>query len=163
MITTVSLVISYLIQTHTHKKKRKKIFSCCSVIQSRPTFCNPMDCRTLGSSLFHHLLELHKFRSIESVMPSNYLILCHPLLLLPSVFPSIRGFSSESTRHITWPIIGVSASASVLPVKIQDWYPLGLTCPCSPRDSRVFSNTTVQNHQFCSTQPSLWSKYHIHT
>ena len=99
----------------------------------------------------------------ESVMPSNHQILCHPLLLLPSVFPSIRGFSSESTRHITWPIIGVSASASVLPVKIQDWYPLGLTCPCSPRDSRVFSNTTVQKHQFFGAQPSSQFNSHIHT
>ena len=62
-----------------------------------------MDCSTLDSSVLHYLLELHKFRSIESVMPSNYLILCHPLLLLPSVFPSIRGFSSELVLRIRWP------------------------------------------------------------
>ena len=65
--------------------------------------------------------------SIELVMPSNHLILCHPLLLLPSIFPSIRVFSNKSALRIRWPKIRASASASVLPVNIQDWFPLGLT------------------------------------
>ena len=65
--------------------------------------------------------------SIELVMPSNHLIFCHPLLLLPSIFLSIRVFSKESVLHIRWPKIGASASASVLPMNIQDWFPLGLT------------------------------------
>ena len=65
--------------------------------------------------------------SIESVMPSNYLILCHSLLLPHSIFPSIRLFSNESVLCIRWQGIGVSASASVLPMNIQDWYPLGST------------------------------------
>ena len=60
-------------------------------------------------------------------MPSNHLTLCHPLLLLPSVFPSIRVFSSESALHIMWPKYRSSASASVLPMNIQGWFPLGLT------------------------------------
>ena len=67
--------------------------------------------------------SLPKFMSIESVMPSNHFILCHPLLLLPSIFPSIRVFSNESVLRIRWPkywSIGVSDSASVLPVNIQD-------------------------------------------
>ena len=63
------------------------------------------------------LLEL---MSIESVMPSNHLILCHRLLLPPSIFPSIRVFSNESVLHTRWPSIGVSASAPVLPMNIQD-------------------------------------------
>ena len=99
--------------------------------------------------------------SIESVMPSKHLILCRPLLL-PSVLPSIRVFSSESGLHIRW----VSASASVFPTNIQDWFPLGLTGWISLQSkalSRVFSNTTVQKHQFFSTQLSLWSNSHIHT
>jgi len=54
------------------------------------------------------------------MMPSNHLILCHPLLLLPSIFPSIRVFSNELILHIRWPSTGVSASASVLPMNIQD-------------------------------------------
>ena len=65
--------------------------------------------------------------SIELVMPSNHLILCHPLLLLPSIFPRIRVFSKESVLHIRCQSTGVSSSASVLPMNIQDWFPLGLT------------------------------------
>ena len=102
--------------------------------------------------------SLLKLMSIKLLMPSNYLILCHPLLLLPSVFPSIRVFSSESVLRIRWPKIGVSASASVLPVNIQDWFHLGWTGWISLQSkglSRVFSNITVQKHQFFSAQLSL--------
>ena len=93
----------------------------------------------------------HKPMSIKSMMPSNHLILGHPLLLLPSIFPSIRVFSNESALHIGGQSIGVSASASVLPMNTQDWAPLGWTgwISLQPRDpSRVFSNTIVQKHQF---------------
>ena len=101
--------------------------------------------------------SLLKLMSIESVMPSNHLILCYPLLLLPSVFPSIRIFSNESVPHISDQSIGSSASASVLPMNIQDWFSLGLTALISLRSnglSRVFSNTTVQKHQFFGSQLS---------
>ena len=110
--------------------------------------------------------SLLKLMSIESVMPSNYLILCCPLLLLPSIFPSIRVFSNESVLHIRWQSIGVSASASVLPMNIQDWFPLGWTGLISlwcKGLSRVFSNTTVQKHPFFCAQLSLQSNSHIHT
>ena len=70
--------------------------------------------------------SLVKLMSIESAMPSNYLICC-PLLLFPSIFPSIRAFSNELTLHIRCQSMGVSVSAAVLPVDIQDWFPLGLT------------------------------------
>ena len=73
--------------------------------------------------------------SIESVMPFNHLILCHPLLFLPSIFPSIRVFSNKSALCIRWPNIGVSASTSLLPMNIQDW------SPCIPRDSQASSPT----------------------
>ena len=95
--------------------------------------------------------SLLKLMSIESMMPSNHLILCCPLLLLSSIFPSIRVFSNESVLHIRWPNIGISASTSVLPMNIQDWFPLGLIGLISLQSkgfSRVFSNTTVQKHQF---------------
>ena len=104
--------------------------------------------------------------SIELVMPSNHLILCRPLLLLPSIFASIRLFSNESVLHIRWPSSGVSASTSVPPMNTQDWSPLGWTGWISLQSkglSRVFSNTTVQKHQFFGTQLSLWSNSHIHT
>ena len=74
-----------------------------SVAQSCPTLCDPMNHSTPGLPVYHQLPELTKLMSIESVMPSNHLILCRPLLLLPSIFPSIRVFSSESALHIRWP------------------------------------------------------------
>ena len=66
------------------------------------TLCDPMDCSTPGFSVLHYLLEFAQTH-VESVMPSNHLILCRPLLLLPSVFPSIRVFSSESALCLRWP------------------------------------------------------------
>ena len=92
-------------------------------------------------------LSLLKLMSIMSVMPSNHLILCHPLLLLPSIFLSTGVFSNESALRISGQTIGVSASASVLPMNIQDWFPLGWTGWISLQSkglSRVFSNITVQ-------------------
>ena len=93
--------------------------------------------------------SLLKLMSMESVMPSNHLILCCPLPLLPSIFPNFRVFSSESALPIRWPNIGVSAS--VLPVNIQGWFPLRLTGLISLLSKgllRVFSSTTVWKHQF---------------
>ena len=101
--------------------------------------------------------SLLKLISIESVMPSNHLILCHPLLL-PSIFPSIRIFSNESVFTSGGQGIGVSASASILPMNIQDWFPLGRAGWLSLQSrglSRVFSNITVQKHQFFGGQLSL--------
>ena len=71
--------------------------------------------------------SLLKLMSIESVMPSNHLILSRPFLLLPSIFPNIRVFSNESALHQDGQIIGVSALTSVLPMNTQDWSPLGWT------------------------------------
>ena len=104
--------------------------------------------------------------SIESVVPSNHLILCFPLLLLPSVFPRIRVFSNKSALHIRWPKYW-SFSFNISPSNEQpDWSPLGWTGWISLQSkglSRVFSNTTVQKYQFFGTQLSLWSNSHIHT
>ena len=107
-----------------------------------------------------------KHMSIEFLMPSNHLIICHPLILPPSIFSSIRVFSNESALHIRWPTTGLSASTSVLPMNTQDWSPLGWTAWISLQSkglARVFCNTTVQKHQFFSTQPSSQSNSHIHT
>ena len=76
---------------------------CCSVVQSCLTLCDPMDCSMPGFLSITNSWSSPKLMLIESVMPSNHLILCHPLLLLPSVFPSIRVFSNESVLHIRWP------------------------------------------------------------
>ena len=90
-------------------------------------FATPWTAAGQTSLSFTISLSLLELMSFESVMPSNHLILCWPLLLLPSVFPSIRVFSNESVFHIRWPNFGASAAASVLPMNIQDWFPLGLT------------------------------------
>ena len=76
---------------------------CCSAAELCPTLCKPVDCSTPASLSFTISQTLLKFMSIESVMPSNHLILCHPLLLPPSIFPSTRLFSNESVLHIRWP------------------------------------------------------------
>ena len=101
--------------------------------------------------------------SIELVMPSNHLILCCCLLLLPSVFPSIKVFSNELALQIRWPKFGVLAS--VFPVNIQGWLPLGLTglTPCNPRDSQESSSApwltvwTLWRSAFFMVQ--LWHPY----
>ena len=104
--------------------------------------------------------------SVESVMPSNHLILCRPLLCLPSIFPSIRVLSNESVLHIRWPKywsfsfnISPSNEYSGLISFRMDW----LDPLASKGLSRVFSNTIVQKHQFFSTQLSLQFNSHIHT
>ena len=74
-----------------------------SFTQSCPTFCDPMDCSTPGFPVHHLLLETAQTHVDRSVMTSKHLILCRPLLLLPSNFPSIRVFSNESVLHIRWP------------------------------------------------------------
>ena len=107
-----------------------------------------------------------RLTSIESVMPSSHLILCRPLLLLPPIPPSIRVFSNESTLHMRWPKDWSLCFSSVLPMNIQDWSPLGWTGWISLEFkglSRVFSDTTVQKHQFFGTQFSSQSNSHIRT
>ena len=106
---------------------------------------------TISQSLF-------RLRSIGSVVPSSYLILSCPLLLLLSIFPHIRVFPlSQLLESGTGQSTGTSASASVLPMNIQGSFPLGLTglILLSKGLSRIFSSTTIQKHQFFGAQPSL--------
>ena len=109
--------------------------------------------------------SLLKFMSIESVMPSNHLILCHTLFCLQS-FPAAGSFPMSQFFTSGGQSIRVSASASVLPMNIQYWFPLGLSgwiALQSKRLSWVFPNTTVQKHQFFGAQLFLWSNSHICT
>ena len=133
-----------------------RIFCCRSVAQSCPTLCDPMDYSTQACLSFTVSWSLLKLMSTVSVMPFNHRILWCPLFLLPSIFPSIRVFSNESTLRIRWPKYH---SFSLSP---SNEYP-GLIPLQSEGLSRVFYNTTVQKHQFFGTQPSLWSNSHIHT
>ena len=129
-------------------------------------FATPWTAARQASLSITNSWSLPKLMSIsQSVMPSNHLLCC-PLLLLPSIFPSIRVFSNESVLRIRWPkywsfsfSISPSSEYSGLISFSMDWFDLlavkGL--------SRVFSNTTVQKHQFFGTQPSSQSNCHIHT
>ena len=106
--------------------------------------------------------SLLKLMSIELVMPSNHLIVCHPLLL----FPASESFQLSQLFTSGGQSMGVSASTSVLPMNIENSSPLGWTGWISLQSkglSRVFSNTTTQKHQVFSAQLSLWSNSHIHT
>ena len=103
---------------------------CCSVAQLCPTLCDPMDCSTPGFPSFTISWSLLKLMFIELVMPSNHLILCHPFLLLPAIFPSIKVFS-ESLLYIRWPkywsfsfIISPSNEYSGLISFRIDWFAL---------------------------------------
>ena len=102
--------------------------------------------------------SLLKLMSVESVMSSHHLTLCRPLLFLPSIFPSIRVFSNESTLCMRWPK-DWSFSFNISPSNEHS----GLISLQSKRLSRVFSNTTVQKHLFFGTQPSSQSNSHNHT
>ena len=120
-----------------------------------------MECSTSGFPVLHYFRELAQIHVHWVSDISNHLILCHPLLLLPSMSPRIRIFSNESALHIRWPTYW---SFSISPsVNIQDWFPLVLIRLISLQSkglSRVFSNTTVQKHHFFGAQPSLWSNSH---
>ena len=122
-----------------------------SVTQSCPTLCDPVDCSMPGFSVHPQLPELaqtHVHWVGDTIQPSH---LCHPLLLLSSIFPTIRVFSNESVFASGGQSIGAPALASVLSMNIQYWFPLGLIGLISlqsKRLSRVFSNTMVQKHQF---------------
>ena len=129
-------------------------------------FATPWTAALRASLSITNSQHLLKLMPVASVMPSNHLILCHPLLLLPLILPRIKVFSNESVLHIKWPKCW-SFSFSIIPSKEipglisfrMDW----LDSLQSKGLSRVFSNTTVQKHQFFGTQPSSQSNSHIHT
>ena len=121
-------------------------------------FVTPWTAARQASLSITNSRSLPKLMSIKSVMPSNHLILCHPLLLLPSVFPNIRVFSNESVLHIRWPKYW-SYSFSISPSnEYSGWFSLGWIGWISLQSrglARVFCNTTVQKYQFFGTQLSL--------
>ena len=124
-------------------------FCCCSLTKLCLTLCDPMECSMPGHPVHHQLPELAQTH-VQSVMPSNHLILCHPLLLPPSIFPSIRVFSNESFLHMRWPKYW-SFSFSISPSNEYSGlysFPLGWTGWISLQSkevSRVFSNTKFKS------------------
>ena len=129
-----------------------------SVAQSCPTLCNPWRAARQASLSITNSQSLLKLMSIESVMPSNHLILCGPLLLSLSITPSIKVFSNESVLCIRWPkycsfsfsISHFNEDSGLISLGLIGWISLQ-----SKGLSRVFSNTTVQKHKFFGAQLSL--------
>jgi len=150
------------IDTHTHTDKRML-----SSVQLCLILCDPMNCSTPGLLVHHQLPEfaqthVHRNQWCHPTISSSVVPFSSCLQSFPASgsFPMSQVFPSGG--HST----GVSASTSFLPMNTQDWFPLGLTgwiSLQSKRLSRVFSNTTIQKHQFFGAQPSLWSNSHIHT
>ena len=144
-------------------------FSIFVVVQSLShvwLFAIPWAAACQASMSFTGSQTLLKFMSIESVMPSNHLIHYHPVLLLLLSFPASGSFPMSQYFTSGGQSIGASASTSILSMSIQGWFPWGLTgliSLLSKGISRVFSNTTVQKHQFFGAQPSSQSNSHIHT
>ena len=137
-----------------------------SVQFSRVRLRNPMNCSTPGLPVHHQSQSLLKLMSIESVMPSSHLILCRPFLLPLSIFLSIRVFSNESVLFIRWPkywsfIFSISPSneySGLISFGI-DWFDFFAV----QGTLKSLLHTTVQKHQFFSTESSIWSNFHIRT
>ena len=125
------------------------LHSCCRclVTESCLTLCNLMDCSTPGSSILHISQSLLRLMSIDLVMLSNHFILCCPLLLLPSIFPSIRVFSNKLALCIRQPEYWrvLKLQHLVLPMNIQDWFPSGWTGLISLQ-SKGLSKSLLQHH-----------------
>ena len=158
-----SLPISIFLSVHAFGYINSVQFS--SISQLCLTICNPRIAACQASLSITNSWSLLKLTSIQSVMLSSHLILCHPFLLLPPIPPNLRAFSNESTLCMRWPSPGVAALASFLPKNTQD-LSLGYTGWISLQSkglTRVFSKTTVQKHQFFCTQLSSQSNSHIHT
>ena len=127
-----------------------------SATQSFLTLCHPMDWSMPGLPVQHQFPEFTQIHVHPAGDAIQHLILCHLLLRLPSIFPSIRVFSMSQLFTSGDQSIGASASVSVLPVNIQGWFPFWLTGLISLQSkglSSVFSNATVQGHQFFGAQP----------
>ena len=134
-----------------------------SAAQSCPTLCDAWTVARQASLSITNSRSPLKPMSIESVMPSSHLILCCPYFLRPQIPPSIRVFSNASTLHMRWPkycsfgfsIVPFKEHPGLISFRMDSLQFKGL--------SRVFSNTTVQKHQFFGSQPSSQSNSHIHT
>ena len=130
------------------------------------SFATPWTAAHRASLSFTISWSLLRLMSIESMMPSNHLILCHPFSSCLQSFIASGSFLMSQLFTSGGQSIGASTSSSVLPMNIQDWFPLWLTGLISLPSKgflKVFCNTTVQKRQSFGAQPSLWSNSHIHT
>ena len=154
-------VSTYILQT-----KGSKLFGSAQLLSLVRLLVTPWTAALQASLSIIKSRSLLELMFIESVMPFNHLILYQPLLLPSSILPSITVFSKESFLCIRWPNYWSFSFSISLPMNIQDSFPLGLTGLISLQCkgfSSVFSNNTVQKHQFFSAQLYLRSNSHIHT
>ena len=143
--------MSQILEKRWEKRKIFMMISSVQPLSDVQLFANPGTAAGQASLSITNYRSPPKLMSIDSVTPSNHLILCHPLLLLPPIFPASESF--PMSQFFAWgsQSTGVSASTSVLPMNTWDWSPLGCIGWIflqSKGLSRVFSNTTVQKHQF---------------
>ena len=155
------------LEESTFLTSHRSLFSSVQLLSRVRLFATPWTAACQASLSIANSWSLLKLMSFELVMPSNHLTLCCPLLLPPSIFPSIRVFLSESVLLIRWSkhwsfsfSISPSNEYSGLISFNMDWF--GLLAVQETLE-RVFSNTTVQKHKFFDVQSSLWSSSHIHT
>ena len=142
-----------------------KTFTLVQLLTCVQLFTTPWTAALHTSQSIINSCSLLKLMSVQSVMPSNHFILCHPLLL-PSIFPSIRVFSNESVLHIRWPkyrsfsfnICLSNEYSGLISFRIDYFDLLAIQGTL-----RAFSNTIFQRHQFFGAQLSLWSTSYIHT
>ena len=140
-------------------------FSSVQLLSRVQLFATPWIAASQASLSITNSWSSPKLMSLELVMPSSNLILCRPLLLLPTIPPSIRVFSNETTLRMRWTKYWSYSFSISIPKNIKDWSPLEWTGWISLQSkgfSRVFSNTTVQKHQFFGAQLSSQSNSHIH-
>ena len=140
------------------------VFFCCSVAKLCPTLCDPLDCSMPGFPILHHLpefLQTHVSRVNDTVQPSHPLLSPFPLAF--SLFQHQGLFQWVSSSHQVAKVLELPHQSFRWIFRVDFLYNWLVGSPCSPRDSQVFSSTTVQKHQFFSTQPSTWSISHIHT
>ena len=144
------------------------LFSCCTLLlfSHVKLFSIPKTGTHQASLSFIIFQSLLKIMSIQLVMPSNHLILHCPITSCPKSFPALGFFPISQLFESGSQSTGASASASVLPINFQNWFPLGLTGLISLLFKgllRVFSSTTIRKYQCFTAQPFLWSNSHIHT
>ena len=152
----VSSIVGWFFTTSTTWEAPTSLFNSVQLLSHVPLFATPWTAARQASLSVTNSQSPPKPMSIASVMPSNHLILCHPLFC-PQSFPASGFFQMSQLFTSGGQSIGVSASASILPMNTQDWSPLSADWISlqSKGLSRVFSNTTVQNHQFFGAQLSL--------
>ena len=157
-------LITMLCYFQVHNKVNQ-LCCCCSVAQLYPTLCDPIDCSMPDFLSFTVSWSSLKLMSIKYVMPSNHLVLCYPLFLPPSIFPSVRVFSNESGLRIRWPknwsfrfSISPSNEYSELIYFRIDWFDL-LAVQGTLKSLLQYHSSKVS----ILRQPSSWSNSHIHT